>query len=74
MVSVQVFYRSSGKKVSKGTKVSVAFKGLLRGHATEYTDGNGTAHFNADPGSGDVFVSGKKVYTGSIKGLVRVYV
>ncbi len=74
MVSVQVVNQSSGRPVSSGRKVSIAFKGLLRGNSTEYTDGSGVAHFNADPGSGDVYVSGKKVYSGKIKGMVRVYV
>jgi hypothetical protein len=73
MVSVQVFSKSSGKPAASGRKVTVIFKGLLRGHTTAYTDGTGTAHVDADPGTGDVFVSGSKVYSGPIKGLVRVY-
>lgn len=71
MVTVQVFSKSTGKPVS-GKKVYVSFSGL-RGGLEGYTDNNGEAHLNVDPGSGEVYVSGNKVHQGYLSGRVVVY-
>lgn len=74
MVSVKVCWRKSGKP-AEGKKVSVSFDGLSRGiTSNEYTNNNGEAHFNADPGSGKVFVDGSTVYNGRIEGQIVVYI
>ncbi len=74
MVSVKVVSKSSGKPV-QGASVSIGFLGLTRGiSSTEYTDSNGEAHFNVDPGEGTVYVRGNDVKKGYLSGLVVVYV
>jgi hypothetical protein len=74
MVSVKVVWESSGKPV-EGKKVSLGFDGLTRGVTdSEYTDRNGEAHFDADPGDGQVFVEGATEYKGRLSGRVVVYI
>jgi hypothetical protein len=75
MISVKVVSESSGKPV-KGKKVSLGFDGLLTGGVTgpEYTDSEGEAHFNSDPGNGQVFVDGATKYRGRLAGRVVVYI
>lgn len=74
MVTVKVVSQSTGKPV-KGRRVSVGFSSMLRGiTSAEYTDSNGEAHFNADPGQGEVYVDGRTAYKGKISGRVVVYV
>jgi uncharacterized GH25 family protein len=74
MISVQVFYRSSGKPVaSQG--VSVAFDGWFRGHTDkQFTNSNGECHFNCDNGTGTIYVNGSNVYKGTISGRTIVYI
>ncbi|MGI6198128.1 MAG: hypothetical protein ACOYIS_03230 [Candidatus Cloacimonadaceae bacterium] len=72
MITVQVYSRSTGKPLS-GKRVYVYFSGLLRGGLEGYTDRNGEVHLNADPGDGEVYVSGSKVHTGYLCGKVVVY-
>ena len=73
MVTVKVCYASDGKPVkSKG--VTLDF-GLMRGMSgPEYTKSSGEAHFDADPGSGKVYVGGESVYEGRLAGRVVVYI
>lgn len=71
MITVQVVSRSTGKPLS-GKKVYVAFSGL-RGGLEGFTDSNGNVHLNADPGSGEVFVSGSRVHQGYLSGRIVVY-
>lgn len=74
MVSVQVIRKSSGKP-AEGKKMMVSFDGLSRGVAgNEYTNRNGEAHFDANPGNGKVIVDGSTVHKGRIEGRVVVYV
>ena len=71
MITVQVVSRSTGKPLS-GKKVYVGFSGL-RGGLEGFTDSNGNVHLNADPGSGEVFVSGSRVHQGYLSGRIVVY-
>lgn len=74
MISVQVFYKESGK-AAKGAAVCVGFDGIFRGITSkEYTDSDGNVHFDADPGSGKVFVNGKTAYEGRISGRTIIYI
>ena len=74
MISVKVISKSSGKPI-KGTSVSIGFSGILSGMSSrEYTDSNGEAHFNNDPATGTVYVSGKSVKKAYLSGMVVVYV
>jgi hypothetical protein len=74
MISVQVFWKSSGKP-AKGSRVRVSFDGLLRGMTEEqYTDSNGEAHFNSDPGTGTVYVDGKNKQHGRLSGRMVIYI
>ena len=74
MFTVRVVSESTGKPM-KGRKVSVGFSGWTRGiTSAEYTDSDGEAHFDADPGQGEVYVDGKTAYRGRISGRVVVYV
>lgn len=73
MVTIKVCSKSSGKPVV-GARVSISFNGLLRGvSGNEFTDSNGEAHFNVDPGSGKVFVRGDNAFEGDLRGRVIVY-
>lgn len=72
MITVQVISRLTGKPLSS-KRVYVYFSGLLRGGLEGYTDSNGEVHLNADPGEGEVYVSGTKVHKGHLSGRVVVY-
>jgi len=76
MITVRVLNRRTGKPV-KGARVALAFSGgLLPGGVTsaEYTDEYGEANFDYDARSGEVFVNGRTVKRGSLRGLVIVYI
>jgi hypothetical protein len=74
MVTVRVVSQSIGKP-AKGRKVAVGFSSMLRGTTSaEYTDSNGEAHFDANPGQGKMYVDGKTAYRSKIIGRVMVYV
>jgi uncharacterized protein YfaS (alpha-2-macroglobulin family) len=74
MVSVKVVSKNSGKPV-EGKKVSLGFDGFSRGvTGSEYTDSSGEAHFDADPGDGQVFVDGTTKHKGRLSGRVVVYI
>lgn len=74
MITIKVV-RSSNGKPAKGEKVAIGFSSIFRGiTSSEYTDENGEAHFDADPGEGEVYINGSTKYKGSIKGRVVVYI
>jgi hypothetical protein len=74
MFSVKVVWKSTGKP-AKGKRVSAAFDAFLRSVTRDqYTDADGNADFDCDPGQGKIFVDGKTVYQGRIEGRVVVYV
>jgi len=75
VVSVQVFYKSSGKP-AKGAGVSLSFNGIFSGGVTkkQFADSDGNAHFDTPSGSGKVFVDGKTVYEGRLEGRTIVYI
>jgi hypothetical protein len=74
MVTVKVCYASNGKP-AKSKRVSLGFSGLTRGvSGPEFTDFSGETHFDANPGSGEVYVDGKSVYKGRLSGRVVVYI
>ena len=73
MITIKVVYSSSGKP-AKGERVQIGFSALLRGMSDkEYTDENGEAHFDNDPGEGEVYVNGSTKYEGDLRGRVVVY-
>lgn len=75
MVTVKVIWRDTGKPVH-GSRVAIGLDGLLSGGVTgtEYTDDDGEAHFEIDPGSGEVYVDGDTKYRGRIAGRIVVYI
>lgn len=76
MITVQVFKKSTGKPV-KGAKVSIGTSSWLGGGVTprQSTDANGEAHFpSTDPCNGEVFIDGRKVYTGRVEGRKILYI
>ena len=74
MFSVKVVWKATGKP-AKGRRVSVAFDGMFRGVTRDlYTDEDGNADFDYDPGRGTIFVDGTTAYQGRIEGRVVVYV
>lgn len=74
MITIKVVYSSSGKP-AKSVRVSLGFSSLFRGVTdTEYTDDNGEAHFDNDPGDGAVYVNGSTEYEGDLRGRVVVYI
>lgn len=72
MITIRVCTKSSGKPAD-GKRVMVAFEGILRGHSESYTDSSGDAHFDVDPGTGTVYVSGDRVHHGYLQGRTVVY-
>lgn len=73
MVTVKVCYERDGKP-ARGKRVSLGFSWLRGMTNSEYTNSEGEAHFDTDSGTGDVYVGGKKVYSGRIAGRVVVYI
>lgn len=74
MFTIQVIEERTGKPAYY-KKVCVIFHGLFRGSTKNvYTDRNGEAHFNYDNGNGTIYVQGRGVYDGEIKGYKRVYI
>jgi hypothetical protein len=75
MITVKVCYESSGKPASN-KKVSLGIDELFRAGVTgsEWTDSNGEAHFDVEPGQGRVFVDGSTKHKGYLKGRIMVYV
>ena len=74
MFTIKVVEQSSGRPCS-GNKVQVFFDVFFRGHtSSQYTDNEGEAHFDYDNGDGTIYVQGKKVYVGEIRGRKIVYI
>jgi len=75
MITVRVLDRKTGKSVKSAT-VALYFSGFLTSGFTrgEYTDEYGEAHFDHEPGSGEVYVSGRKVREGLLRGLIIIYI
>ncbi len=67
--------RASTGKPAKGSRVAIGFDGFTRGVTdSEYTDSEGEAHFDAEPGTGEVYVDGATKHRGRISGRVVVYI
>jgi len=74
MFSVKVIWKATGKP-AKGKRVSASFDGFFGGVTRDlFTDADGNADFDYDPGQGKIFVDGKTVYEGRIEGRVVVYI
>ena len=74
MFSIQVIEQSTGKPAYY-KRVSVGFKGLLRGFAKDqYTDRNGEAHFSEDNGEGTIYIDGKTHKECYLSGRVIIYI
>ena len=74
MVTVKIVDEDSGRP-AKGVRVALGFDGFFRGVTRdEWTDSNGEAHFDAEPGRGRVFVNGRTAYQGHLAGRIVVYV
>ncbi len=74
MVTVKVVWEDTGQP-AEGQRVAIGFDGLLRGVAgDEYTNSMGEAHFDNDPGSGEVYIDGSTRYRGMIQGRIVVYI
>jgi len=75
MFTIKLIQKDTGKP-AKGERVSIGFSGFFSGGVTksEYTDSEGEANFDSDPGQGEVYVNGKTKYKGMISGRVVVYV
>ncbi len=74
MITIKVIRSSTGKP-AKGERVVIGFSALGRGVTnSEYTDENGEAHFDADPGEGEVYINGSTKHKGQLKGRVVVYI
>jgi hypothetical protein len=75
MISVKVCWRQTGKP-AESRKVMLGFDGLFSGGVskTEYTDRNGEAHFDNDPGQGKVYVDGSTQFSGRLEGRIVVYI
>lgn len=76
MITVKVVSESTGKPAS-GKKVQLGFDGnwLPGGMSSiERTNSQGEAHFDHDPARGKVFVEGRVVQQGDLRGRVVVYI
>lgn len=74
MITVKLCYLADGKP-AESVRVALGFDGFLRGVSEDqWTDSNGEAHFDNDPGNGKVFVRGSTSFTGYLAGRVVVYI
>ncbi|MBV6506221.1 MAG: hypothetical protein ILNGONEN_01793 [Syntrophorhabdaceae bacterium] len=74
MVTIKVAWESTGKPV-KGSRVAIGLSGFSGGVTNEeYTDDNGEAHFDVDPGQGEVYVDGSKKFKGRVSGRIVIYI
>lgn len=74
MISVKVCWQHNGKP-AENRKVVLSFDGFFSGMSKyEYTNHNGEAHFDNDPGPGKVYVDGKTAYSGRLEGRIVAYV
>jgi hypothetical protein len=75
MITVKVFYKSSGKP-AEGRKVALYVSRFLASGVTdtEWTDSNGEAHFDVESTDGEVYVDGSTKHKGRLAGRVVVYI
>jgi len=74
MFTIKIVRKDSGKP-AKGERVAVGFSGFFGGVTnSEYTNSDGEAHFDSDPGEGEVYVNGKTKFKGRIAGRIVVYI
>jgi hypothetical protein len=74
MITIKVIRSSDGKPV-KDIRVAIGFSSLGRGvTSSEYTNADGEAHFDADPGEGEVYINGSSKHKGHLHGRVIVYI
>jgi hypothetical protein len=74
MFTIKIVERATGKP-AKSQRVSAGFNGFGRGMTKDqWTDQNGEAHFDHDPGKGEIYINGKNSYEGQIEGRVLIYI
>lgn len=74
MLAIKIKKQKFGKPL-KEKRIRVSFYGFLRGHTKDlYTDKEGEAHFDYDNGTGEIYVDGKKLYTGKIEERKIIYI
>ncbi len=74
MFTVKVIESNTGEPAYY-QKVGVIFNGWTRGLTDDKrTNEEGEVHFSESVGDGTIFVNGKAVYEGKIKGLKVVYI
>ena len=75
MVTVKVFYNSTGVAAKKSECRVGLSVGAFDGVYHEYTDSNGEAHFaNASPGEAEIYADGKVVFKGYVPSSIVVRV
>lgn len=67
MIILKIIDRKNCNPIS-GVKVTVHFRGLLRGYAEGTTNWDGEVQFDNDPGEAYVYVKGNEVYHGRVEG------
>lgn len=75
MVTVQVFYKSSGKPAD-GKKVALYVRRFMASGFThnQYTDSRGETHFEVESADGEIYVGGEKKFKGRLEGRMVVYI
>jgi hypothetical protein len=74
MITVKVYYRSSGKPASNKRIVLYVSRILASGVTdAQYTDANGEAHFDVESTEGEVFVDDVTKFKGRLAGRVVIY-
>lgn len=75
MVTVQVFYGSSGKAAEQ-RKVALYLSRFLSSGVSEtkFTDSQGEAHFDVESCDGEIYVDGSTKYKGRLSGRMIVYI
>ncbi len=74
MVTVKVVWENTGKPV-KDSRVAIYLSGFSGGVTNEeYTNDNGEAHFDVDPGQGEIYVDGSTKFKGRISGRTVIYI
>ena len=74
MFTIKVIEQSTGCPAYY-KKVSIRFKGLLKGFAKDqYTEKNGEAHFDYNNGDGTIYIDGKVYKECYLSGSIVVYI
>lgn len=75
MVTVKVFYKSTGVAAKKSECRVGLSVGAFDGVYHEYTDSDGLARFpNAIPGQAEIYADGNVVFKGNVQSYMEVYV